>query len=349
MIAAKHPPVTSVSTQAGCTAGEASGMVTAMIQVGVMGSGAVGGYYGAMLARAGVPVVFIARPAQAALLNAQGLRLQSAGFDERLTVRASADAAALAGCALVLCCVKSGDTEAAGAQMAPHLAPGCVVLSLQNGVDNAARLVAQLAGQPAAPAVVYVAASLDAPDHVHHHGRGELVLARWPRQPGSPDRPSPEAVQALFAQAGVPVTLADDVASALWSKLVLNCAYNALSAISRLPYGQLVRGAGVEPLMRQVVAECQAVAAARAVALPDPWPAVERIAATMPGQFSSTAQDLMRGKPSEIDHLNGFVVREGRASGVPTPVNQALHTLVRLLEAPPPAGCLSPATPAEDS
>lgn len=310
-------------------------MVAAMVKVGVMGTGAVGGYYGAMLARAGVPVVFVGRPAQAALLQAQGLRLQSATFDERVPVAASADAAALAGCALVLCCVKSGDTEAAGVQMAPHLAPGAVVLSLQNGVDNATRLAACLPPQAAvAPAVVYVAASLDAPDHVHHHGRGELVLARWPAAAG---RPAPEAVQALFAPAGVPVTVADDVAAALWSKLVLNCAYNALSAITRLPYGRLRQGEGVEPLMRQVVAECQAVAAARGVDLPDPWPAVERIATSMPGQFSSTAQDLMRGKPSEIDHLNGFVVREGRAAGVATPVNQALHTLVRLLEAPPRA------------
>lgn len=307
-------------------------MVARMMQVGVMGSGAVGGYYGAMLARAGVPVVFIGRPAQVALLNAQGLRLQATTFDERLPVRASADAAALAGCDLVLCCVKSGDTEAAAAQMAPHLAPGSVVLSLQNGVDNAERLAAAL--PPAvvvAPAVVYVAAGLDAPDHVHHHGRGELVLARW----AAPARVSPEAVQALLAQAGVPATLADDVAAALWGKLVLNCAYNALSAITRLPYGRLVRGEGVEVLMRGVVAECVAVAAARGVALPDPWPAVARIAATMPGQHSSTAQDLMRGKPSEIDHLNGFVVRAGAAAGVPTPLNQALHTLVRLLEATP--------------
>jgi 2-dehydropantoate 2-reductase len=330
MIAANGRHRVSVSTVARHKNGEASGMVAAMMQVGVMGSGAVGSYYGAMLARAGVPVVLVGRPAQVALLQAAGLRLQSPAFDERLRVPASADAAALADCAVVLCCVKSGDTEAAGAQMAPHLRPGSVVLSLQNGVDNAARLAATLpAGVAVAPAVVYVAAAMDAPDHVHHHGRGELVLARWPAAAG---QPSPEAVQALFSAAGVPATLADDVAAALWGKLVLNCAYNALSAISGLPYGRLVQGEGVQATMRQVVAECQAVAAARGVALPDPWPAVERIAATMPGQHSSTAQDLARGKPSEIDHLNGFVVREGLACGVPTPVNQALHALVKLLE-----------------
>jgi 2-dehydropantoate 2-reductase len=310
-----------------------------VIKVGVLGSGAVGGYYGAMLARAGVPTTFVGRPVQVALLNAQGLRLQTQAFDVRVPVLAADDAAALGDCALVLCCVKSGDTEAAGRQLAPVLSAGALVLSLQNGVDNAVRLAACLPSTVAvAPAVVYVASELAAPDHVRHHGRGELVLARWPAAAG---RPAPEAVQSLFEQAGVPVTLADDVDAALWTKLVLNCAYNALSAISRLPYGRLRRAEGVEATMRAVVAECEAVAAACGVALPDPWPAVERIAATMPGQFSSTAQDLMRGKPSEIDHLNGFVVREGRRCGVATPVNLTLHTLVKLLEAPPPDGAFT--------
>jgi 2-dehydropantoate 2-reductase len=302
------------------------------MSVGVLGTGAVGGYYGAMLARAGVPVRFVARPAQAALLREHGLRLQARSFDERLSVDASDDPSALAGCDLVLCCVKSGDTEAAAEQLAPVLPAGCVVLSLQNGVDNAARLAARLpSGVVVAAAVVYVAAEMAAPDHVRHHGRGELVLARWT----AASRVDPHAAQALFAHAGVPVELADDVAAALWSKLVLNCAYNAMSAIGRLPYGRLVRGTGVEPVMRDVVAECVAVARAAGVELPDPWPAVERIAATMPGQFSSTAQDLMRGKRSEIDHLNGFVVAQGQRLGIATPANRVLHTLVRLLESPP--------------
>jgi 2-dehydropantoate 2-reductase len=170
-----------------------------------------------------------------------------------------------------------------------------------------------------------------APDHVLHHGRGELVLARWP----TTSRADADAVQSLFAQAGVPVELAEDVAAALWGKLVLNCAYNAMSAISRLPYGRLARGGGVEAVMRDVVAECVAVARAAGVELSDPWPAVERIAATMPGQFSSTAQDLMRGKRSEIDHLNGFVVAQGERLGIATPANRVLHTLVKLIESPP--------------
>ena len=91
--------------------------------------------------------------------------------------------------------------------------------------------------------------------------------------------------------------------------------------------------------MRDVVAECRAVAAADGVTIPgDVELAVRRIAETMPSQYSSTAQDLMRGKPSEIDHLNGYVVRRGEALGVPTPANRVLWAVVRLVEAPPPAG-----------
>lgn len=300
------------------------------MKVGVMGTGAVGSYYGAMLARAGLPVVFIGRAGQVQTLQGEGLRLQAQSFDERIRVQASADPAALSDCSVVLCCVKSGDTEAAGTQMAPFLSPDTVVLSLQNGVDNAARLAARLnPSNLVAPAVVYVATEMIAPDHVRHHGRGELVLARWTAHGR---QATAEDVQAWFVQAGVPVELAQDVDGALWSKLVLNCAYNALSAISRQPYGQLVQCVGVLPLMRDLVAECVAVAEASGVELDDPWPAVQRIAQTMPGQLSSTAQDLMRGKPSEIDHLNGFVARRGQALGVATPLNRTLHTLVKLLE-----------------
>jgi len=129
------------------------------------------------------------------------------------------------------------------------------------------------------------------------------------------------------------VELSDNVPGALWLKLVLNCAYNALSAITDLPYGPLVAQPGIPETMRAAVLECLAVAGARGIALPgDVFEAVDRIARTMPGQFSSTAQDVRRGKRSEIDHLNGFVVREGERLGIATPVNRALHALVKVID-----------------
>jgi len=125
----------------------------------------------------------------------------------------------------------------------------------------------------------------------------------------------------------------DNVAGALWAKLIVNCAYNALSAITQLPYGRLVQGEGIEAVMRDVVDECLAVARAADIAVPgDAHDTVRRIAATMPTQYSSTAQDLSRGKRTEIDHLNGYVVRRGAELGVAAPVNRTLHALVKLME-----------------
>lgn len=294
------------------------------LTVAVLGAGAVGCFYGGMLARAAHRVTLIGRPPHVQAVQAHGLRMQTLSFDETVPLAASTDASALAGADLVLFAVKSPDTEAAGEQVRPHLAPGALVLCLQNGVDNAERLRAVLPGVDVAAAVVYVATEMAGPGHLRHHGRGELVI--------EPSSRSAEMAQALIA-AGVPTEVSDNVRGALWAKLILNCAYNALSAVGRIPYGELVQCPGVPDVMRDVVAECRAVAAADGVTLPgDVDAAVRRIAETMPSQYSSTAQDLMRGKPSEIDFLNGYVVRRGAALGVPTPANRVLWVAVKLVE-----------------
>lgn len=298
------------------------------MKVAVMGAGAVGCYYGAMLARAGHEVVLIGRPSHVEAVRASGLRLETKAFDEQVRLEASTEAGAVQGADLVLFCVKSTDTESAAAQIQRHLAPGALVLTLQNGVDNDARVRAALPSHDVAAAVVYVATEMAGPGHVKHHGRGELVIA--------PSRRSDEVAQALIA-AGVPTQISDNVRGALWAKLVLNCAYNALSAVSQLPYGELVQGTGVTDVIRDVVAECLAVAQAEGVVIPgDVDAAVRGIAQSMPSQYSSTAQDLARGKRSEIDHLNGLVVRRGEALGVPTPANRVLFVMVKLLESKQP-------------
>src|SRR5574341_870275 len=293
------------------------------MKVAVMGAGAVGCYYGGMLARAGHDVTLIGRAQHVEAMRRSGLRMDMQSFQGSVPVQASAEPAAVRGARLVLFTVKSPDTESAGAAMAAHLDRDAVVLSLQNGVDNAERLAAVLAREVVS-AVVYVATEMAGPGHVKHLGRGELVIG--------PSRQSGELVE-MFGVAGVPVQVSDNVAGALWLKLIVNCAYNALSAITQMPYGRLVQGAGVEAVMRDVVHECLAVArAARVDVSGDAWQAVQRIAQSMPGQLSSTAQDLARGKRSEIDHLNGVVVRKGEALGVATPVNRVLLALVKLLE-----------------
>jgi 2-dehydropantoate 2-reductase len=296
------------------------------LTIAVMGAGAVGCYYGGMLARAGHNVVLIGRPQHVQAVQRAGLRLETAAFDEHLHLKASTDAAAARGAELVLFSVKSPDTEAAGKSLEPYLGGDAAILTLQNGVDNAERLAATL-GREVIPAVVYVAVEMAGAGHVRHHGRGELVIGRG--------RAS-EAIVSAFAGAGVKVEISDNVMGALWAKLIVNSAYNALSAITQLPYGRLVQNAGVPAIMDDVVDECLAVAKAAGVNVPhDMHDVVRRLAQTMPGQYSSTAQDLARQKKTEIDHLNGFVVRKGQALGVRTAVNQTLLWLVKALESRP--------------
>lgn len=293
------------------------------MKIAVMGAGAVGCYYGAMLARAGHSVVLIGRPAFVDAVKHEGLLLESKHFTGRVPVQADSSPAAVKDADLVLFCVKSGDTESAGAAIAPHLSPRAAVLSMQNGVDNAARL-SSVIGRNAIPVVVYVATEMAGPGHVLHHGRGDLLI-------GPSD--SSAAIASMMTAAGLPSEVSDRVFDALWTKLIINCAYNGLSAIAQLPYGELIRQPHVADTMRSIYDECIAVARADGITLPDNlWQSLQDISVNMARQRSSTAQDLARGKKSEMEHLNGYVVRRGKELGVAAPVNRTLLCAVQLLE-----------------
>lgn len=289
----------------------------------VVGAGAVGCFFGGMLARAGLPVTLVGRAVHVDAIRTDGLRMQTTSFDEHVAIDASTDMTAVAAADVVLFCVKSTDSKASARQLLPLLKPGAAVLSMQNGVENA-EIVRSVLPNTVIPAVVYVATEMAGPGHLRHHGRGELVIG---------ESAASAAIVADFAQAGVPVQVDANVMGALWAKLIVNCAYNALSAIAQKTYGELVKVDGIADLMTIVVDECIAVARADGIRVPgDPHEAVRRIAHTMTGQYSSTAQDVARGKPNEIDYLNGYVMRRGRAHGIATPVNQTLLSLVRLVE-----------------
>lgn len=303
------------------------------VRVAVLGAGAVGCFFGGMLARAGHDVTLIGRPRHVDAIRGDGLHFEGLRFDEHLAVRASTDAGSVRGARLVLVCVKSTDTEAAAAQIAPFLEAESVVVSLQNGVDNAERIEA-IVSRPVIAAVVYVATEMAGPGHLRHHGRGDLVIGGVGRTASAASGAMLANARAWFTQAGVPVVVSDNVAGELWTKLVVNCAYNAISAIAQVPYGRMVANPGIRELMRDVVGEALAVAAACDVQMaPDLLARVYAIADAMPSQVSSTAQDLARARPTEIDHLNGYLVRQGEARGVAVPVNRALHALVKLIEA----------------
>ena len=298
-----------------------------------MGSGAVGCFYGGLLARAGAPVTLIGRPAHVDAISRNGLRFEGLHFDGTVPLGASADPAAVRGAQWVLFSVKSIDTEEAAQQIAPHLAPGAIVIGLQNGVDNIER-IRRYVRNPVVPAVVYVAVAMAGAGHLRHTGRGDLIIGNMGEGPAlAPERLA--EIGSTFEAAGIRCPVSDNVEGELWVKLLMNCAYNAISALGRSQYKRMAANPEILDVMRNAVREVIAVAGAAGVVLP-PGDLVEaacRLAESMPEATSSTAQDLARGKRTEIDHLNGYVYRRGQALGVPAPVNQALHALVRLLEA----------------
>jgi 2-dehydropantoate 2-reductase len=298
-------------------------------RIAVVGAGAVGGYFGGMFARAGAPIVFIGRKHFAEAIESKGLMLDQSHGQERIRIEATTDMSAIRDCSLILFCVKANDTSATAAQMAPFVRPDATVVSLQNGVDNVER-VRVAASVLAIPAAVYVAVSVPEPGRVKHLARGDLII-------GPPSEKTTE-IASVFERAGIPCRISENIEGELWVKLLRNCALNAISALGHVRYGQIAQNANAKQLMQNIVDEVLAVARAARVVMPgvhdrkSGMAAAMELAMQMADAFSSTAQDLNRGRPTEIDALNGYVARRGAELGVPVPVNHALFTLVKLAE-----------------
>ena len=304
-------------------------------RIAVLGAGAVGCYFGGMLARAGAPVTLIGHPPHIAAIASHGLFFDGLHFQQYVSVSASTEVSAAADAEIVLFCVKTVNTEEAAKSLVPHLAPGAALVSLQNGVDNVER-IRSAAKIDAFAAVVYVAAAMTAPGRVKHSGRGDLIVGDLPRRIQEDGRRQEqiERIASLFERAAVPCRVSDNVEGELWLKMLINCAYNAISALGHAPYQRAVGNRWTREIMVKVVEEGRSVAGAAGVRLPDIdiVKTLLEISASMANATSSMAQDLARGKRTEIDSLNGYLVRRGAELGVATPVNQTLHALVKLLE-----------------
>jgi 2-dehydropantoate 2-reductase len=299
---------------------------TSWPRIAVFGAGAVGCYFGGMLARAGAPVTLIGRPEHVDAIHRDGLFIDSIHFQERVAVAANTETAAVRDAAIVLFCVKTLNTDDAAQSLAPHLSPGAIVVSLQNGVDNIERIRAA-SGIEALPSVVYVAAAMPGPGRIKHSGRGDLVLGRMPLD-------AAQRVADCFTRAKVPCRISENIHGDLWAKLVWNCAGNAITALGRASYGQIAQSESALQMFLAAAKETMEVACAAGVALPpvDLANANVKLARDLGNATSSTAQDIQRGKRTEIDSLNGYVVRRGAELGVPTPVNSTLTALIKLLE-----------------
>ncbi|HTW74194.1 MAG TPA: 2-dehydropantoate 2-reductase [Steroidobacteraceae bacterium] len=297
-------------------------------RIAVVGAGAVGAYFGARLARAGAPVVLIGRKPFVEAVEREGLSIEGQNESLQLRVPASTELSSCREAQLVLFCVKTVDTVSTARALGPYLSTDTVLLTMQNGVEGVEQVRASVACNAIA-AAVYVAVAMPEPGRVRHFGRGDLVLGT---------DPASRWVTALCTRAAIACRNTEDIAGELWAKLLMNCALNALSALGRSHYAHIIACPPAYSLIQAVVGEWLAVARAAGVRPPglgsaaEAMAAVVRLVAQMPGQHSSMAQDLARGRRTEIDALNGYLQRRGAELGVQTPANQALFALVRLAE-----------------
>jgi len=294
----------------------------------VVGTGGVGGYFGAKLARAGVAVTFLARGAHLDALRRDGLTVRSSVEGEsRVAVEAIADAGSVAVVDAVLLCVKSFDTEAAVEAIRPAVGSDTAVLSLQNGVDNEAKVDAILGPGHAMGGAAYVFATIESPGVIVHHFAGRIVFGEL----DGVVRPRTERLLDAFRRAGVPAEVSTEIQRVLWEKYLMICAQAGMTALTRCPIGVIRETPETWRMYQAIVEELAGVGRAAGARLPpDVVDRITKAAGSIaPDAYSSLYHDLVHGKRLELDALHGHAVRLGGRLGVPTPMLVAVDAALR--------------------
>jgi 2-dehydropantoate 2-reductase len=304
----------------------------------IIGAGALGSVFGGLLQRSGQSVTFIGRGRHFEQARAQGLTIDGIWGEFPVgPLTATADEpAASPPYEVILLCVKSYHTEEVCRLARGRLAPGGLIVSVQNGLGNL-EIIAQEFGVPRTTgARVIFGAQVSRPGLVTVTVYAAPVLL-GPLVPGPPPEPLPR-LAAELNRAAIPTEVVDQIMPHLWDKVLYNCALNPLGAILGAPYGSLGDHPETRELMRRLIAEIYQVARARGLALQYPEAAgyfrhfSENLVPPTAAHWPSMWQDLQAGRRTEIEALNGAICRYGREAGVPTPYNETLSRLIRFLE-----------------
>jgi 2-dehydropantoate 2-reductase len=303
------------------------------MKIGIVGSGAMGSVYGALLAAAGNELWMFDRWREhVAAMRAQGLRCSGASGDRTVAVNATAEAAAAGPCELVVVATKGMHIEPAVRAAAPMIGPETLVLTIQNGLGNVERLERVLGPENLLFGIAGgFGAEMRGPGHVHHNGMEAINLAELK----GGISPRLERVAEVWRAAGFKVQTFDDLWPVLWSKLIANVAFSAICTVTGMRVGQARANEAAWSIAKACVAEAAAVAAAKGIRLAydDPARWVSEFAAKIPNARPSMYQDVLAGRPCEIDTIHGGVVAEGKRLGVPTPTCALMVQLVKALEA----------------
>jgi 2-dehydropantoate 2-reductase len=303
------------------------------MKIAIVGAGAVGGYYGARLARAGHDVALVARGANLEALRANGLSVRSALGDIDVAVRVEEDASRIGPVDLALFAVKTYSNADALGHLSPLVGTDTAVLSLQNGVESAEE-VARAVGTPHVLAgATYIIAALVSPGVVQHTGEVRRIV--FGEAFGDRVRtPRVVRIERALADAGIQAEGVADARRPIWEKFVFLAPFAGLSAAARLPLGPLWPHASFRASYDRAMAEVEAIAHAEGIDLPSDIRAqkLAYLDAMPPSSRSSMMMDLVAGRPIEVEALLGSVVRRGRAAGVPTPVMEALYGVLKPFE-----------------
>ena len=298
------------------------------MRIAIMGTGAVGGYFGALLSRSGQDVVFIARGAHLKAIRESGLRLEGPRGDYTLIAHATDAPAEIGGVDVVLFCVKQYDAESAAQLIKPLVSAGGVCISLMNGVDGQDRLAPILGADRVMGGLAFVAGVIERPGVIRYTSDMSSIVF------GEADgRSSERAVRLRDAclAAGFSAEVSSDVRVAQWQKFVGLATNTALTALTRQPAGYVYHEPDMLPIAQAALEEVVAVARANGIALATDT--ADRALAALkkfpPGMYASMANDLLRGRRLELESLSGYVVRKGRELGVPTPVHALAYACLK--------------------
>ncbi|PIV11877.1 MAG: 2-dehydropantoate 2-reductase [Candidatus Omnitrophica bacterium CG03_land_8_20_14_0_80_43_22] len=309
----------------------------------IVGPGAIGCLLAGYLTKSGQDVWLLDKPNQkrTKLIEAEGIKIEGVNGSHKIKVNITSDIKDIKKTELIIICVKSYDTEAAVKSIKSLISETTYCLTLQNGLGNV-EAIAEIAGENnVIGGVTSHGATLVSGGHIKHCGKGETVIGRW--QPQGKKQPKQwkiprrvlEDIAGVLKGAGFTTKVSDKIKDVLWSKLIINVGINALAAITRLNNGLITEYAGTRQILKQSVLEASKIARRKKISLDysDPVKKVESVCSQTEENISSMLQDILKNKKTEIDYINGAIVREGEDLGIPTPVNSVLTDLVKTIEA----------------
>lgn len=307
------------------------------MKIAIVGPGALGCLIaGSLKMKAKEDVWLIDRyPDRAKRIADSGIKIEGLSGDFTVKVNVIFDPKEVGICDLVIICVKSYSTEDACKEMKPFVSDQTSVLTLQNGIGNVQILNDYFGPEKVIAGITNHGVTLIGPGHVRHAGKGDTVIGR----PGGKLSGTLRNVAGILTRAGFETKISKDIDSVVWSKLIINVGINALTAITRLKNGQLLEYEESRELLRAAVQEAVRIVKRKRVKLiyDDPIQKVESVCKATSNNVSSMLQDVVNEKRTEIDFINGVIVRQGKALGIPVPVNDVLTSIVRTMEKSYPA------------